>query len=65
MCRQRPITRDFFRHEIAVFEVAKANGFRVSGFGINGTIFKHLESGQELDRFELMRLYPARESNNA
>ncbi|WP_394026558.1 hypothetical protein [Desulfovibrio falkowii] len=61
MRSQNLLTGDWFRYEITVYEVAKANGFRASAWGPNGTIFKHQESGQELDQFELMRLYSAKE----
>ena len=62
MCRMREITGRL--NTCCNFVGAEAYGFRFSGFGINGIIYKQLESGQELYQFELMRLYPAKESNN-
>lgn len=63
MCHMREITGRL--DTCCNFVGAEADGFRFSGFGINGIIYKHLESGKELDQFELMRLYPAKESDNA
>lgn len=62
MCHMREITGRLDTY--CNFGGAEADGFRFSGFGINGIIYKHLESGKKLDQFELMRLYPAKESNN-